>query len=80
MAGRTLKQWQDTQQFSIIPASGGHLVQHPVRWEKPKKWGKKVNVDATIFSESGTTGLGWVLRNLARTFLAVRGELVQQHL
>ena len=76
MAGKTLKQWQDTRQISIIPASGGHLVQHPVRRGKPKKGWKKVNVDTTIFSESGTTGLGWVLCDSARTFLAARGELV----
>ena len=43
-----------------------------------KKWWKKVNVDAAIFSKSGTAGLGWVLCDSVGIFLATRGELVQQ--
>ena len=58
IVGRTLKQWQDVQQFSIIPAFGCHLVKQPIRWEKPKEGWRKVNVDVAIFSASSTTRLG----------------------
>ena len=58
------------QQFSIISAFDSHLIKHLVGWEKPNERWKKVNVDATIFSMSGTIGLGWVLRDSIGSFLA----------
>ena len=68
------------QQFSIISAFDSHLIKHLVGWEKPNERWKKVNVDATIFSMSGTIGLGWVLRDSIGSFLATGEELVQQQL
>ena len=49
------------------------LQPHP-RWEKPSIGWVKANVDAAIFRESGTIGLGCVIRGDVGEFIAARSE------
>ena len=40
----------------------------------------KINVDVAIFQDEGIIGLGWVIRDASKSFLAARSTLILMQL
>ena len=64
VTGSTLEQWREAQRLRT--QTSPQLTQHysnSVQWEKPWQEWVKLNVDAAIFNETSSIGIGCVLWN-----------------
>ena len=71
IAGSTLEQWREVQHLRLqtFPTLRSHL-QIPTRWMKPSNEWLKLNVDAAVFSDLRSIGVGCVLRNSIGEFIS----------
>ena len=71
--GKTLREWRQAQQCKVMTQKSLEMPDSmPIRWNKPPYNWTKLNVDAAIFNNGSSTGLGCILRDHEGTFLAAR--------
>ena len=80
-AGKTLTEWRQAQQCKVMTQKSLEMPDSmPIHWNKlPYNW-TKLDVDAAIFNNGSSTGLGCFLHDHEGTFLAARSVNKQIHL
>ena len=70
-AGKTLTKWRQAQQCKVMTQKSLEMPNSmPIRWNKPPYNWTKLHVDAAIFNNGSSTGLGCILCDHEGTFLA----------
>ena len=69
-AGKTLTKWHQAQQCKVMTQKILEMPNSmPIRWNKPPYNWTKLHVDAAIFNNGSSTGLGCILCDHEGTFL-----------
>lgn len=55
----------------MVSGTSNGITKGSIHWEKPPEGWTKVNVDAALFDDVGSIGLGWVARDVAGQFIGV---------